>query len=356
MRHITLLLTLITLSTCTDETYQPPEPSADVPKPTQEPEPAREPAQLSAMQAPEPAVTMATEAYEGAENWCYEVDDLPPCRREGDGADEALPTTCTPDPRTGRTRICVDPWWVPGHGRVCVPRPLDSREREHARAELVAFVYRRVNGRHEGICQPQSWWRWGQGHEVDRGKCDPKRLSLLLAIVSWRETKHDRRKTHLMNPDKKAAAGAWKRKRHLYAESNPHYWAAYRWRSRGPYGTNPALHLWKWDRTAPPEVLCNRVIATETYLETMRGCHTKLRDLRGEDPDWWDLHHCASGGKLARPEVISTERGSFHQRATKVGLDPYEQVPIEWLGTPITHELSEVREIEEKIAAHLDNG
>ena len=315
-----------------------------------------ESAHLSAMQVPKPEPTLAMEAYEGAENWCYEVDDLPPCRREGDGASEELPTECSPDPRTGRTRICVDPWWVSGHGRVCVPRPLDSRERTRARAELEAYVYRRVDGKHEGICQPQKWWRWGKGQEVDAGKCSPKPLSLLLAVVSWREAKHDKKRTHLLNPDKVAARGSWKRKRDLYQDVNPHYWSANRWRSRGAYGTNPAVHLWRWDRTAPPEVLCNRVIATETYLETLRACHGKLRSLRGGDPDWWDLHHCASGGKHGRPEQISTDPGSFHQRATRVGLDPYQKVPIEWLGTQIPHEMAQVREIEEKIEAYLDMG
>jgi hypothetical protein len=307
------------------------------------------PTQLAPMQAPEPPSTTAVDAYAGAEDWCYQVDDVPPCRLETDtDAHPAIPTDCPPDPHTGRTRVCVNPWWVAGEGRFCVPRPLDSRERERGRAWLKAFVYRRVDGRHEGICRPQNWWRSGQGHPVDAGKCDPDRLALFLTVVSWRESKHDDRRTHLLDPDQEAAAGAWKRKRETYRK-NPHYWQSYRWRSRGRYGTNPALHLARWDRMAPPEALCNPVVSTEVYLETMRSCHRTLVSLRGGDPDWWDLHHCASGGKFARPAQVPTEHGSFFQRATKVGLDPFETVPIAWLGEAVPHTMQAAHDIDEKV-------
>jgi len=72
--------------------------------------------------------------------------------------------------------------------------------------------------------------------------------------------------------------------------------------------------------------------------------------LRGGDPDWWDLHHCASGGSFSRPDVIDTSKGSFHHRAQRMDLDPYQEVPIEWLGKAISHDLVTVREIERKIS------
>jgi hypothetical protein len=289
--------------------------------------------------------------YPGAEQWCYEVDDLMPCRREGDtSANELLPTACGPDPRTGRRRVCIDPWWVNGHERLCVPPSLTRREQKAASAELQAFIYRRENGKQKGICQPQSWWRADQGHSVEPGFCNPEPLVKLLRVVSIRESNYDQRRTHLLSRDQVAARSAYQRKRKLYEGVNPHYYAWARWRSRGPYGQNPALHLWRFDRKAPPEILCNRVIATEVYMETLRSCHPRLAQLRGGDPDWWDLHHCASGGSFSRPDVIDTSKGSFHHRAQRMDLDPYQMVPIEWLGKAISHDLVTVREIERKIS------
>ncbi len=321
------------------------------------PEPEILAAHLATLQAPEPEREPEAESgYEDAEQWCYEVDDVPPCRREDDkSANPDLPTECTPDPRTGRRRICVNAWWVAGSQRACVPKPLDRSERQDAREELKALVYRRVDGKHEGLCTPQAWWRWGQGQSVKAGYCHPERLEKHLRLVSWREVRHDNRKSHLLDPDKKAAWNAWRKKRELYVDVNPAYWQSYRWRGRGPYGQNVPTHLWRWDAAAPPEVFCNRVIATETYLVTMRDCHRKLRGLRGGNPDWWDLHHCASGGSYARPEVIPEDDGSYVQRARskRIGLDPFEKVPFSWLGTPIDHNMPAVDAIEAEIASHL---
>jgi hypothetical protein len=301
---------------------------------------------------PMPELPIETvDPYEGARDWCYEIDDLPPCQL--DVEDGEMPTKCDPDPRTGRARICVDPWWVEGHERVCVPKPLNSKERKHSREELAAIVYRRVDGKHEGLCTPQRWWRWGQGHPVDEGKCNPEPLTKLLRVVSWRESRHDARKSHLLNPDKRAALRWWEKKRDTYADVNPAYWDAHRWRGKGSFGHNVALHLWRWDAAAPPEVLCNRVVAIETYTETLRDCHARLVSLRGELPDWWDLHHCASGGSFARPEEISTDKGSFVQRASVVKLDPSQKVPRSWLGEPIEHTMAEVRDIEADVELYL---
>lgn len=302
--------------------------------------------------APKLAAPVIVDQYADAPNWCFDVDDLQPCRRPGDtSADPNLPTRCDPDPHTGRERVCLNPWWVPGTAEVCVPKTSTAAERTRWKDELEAFIYRRDRGTHHGVCRPQSWWRAGQGHRVDDGKCNPDGLQKLLRIVSWREVRHDPRWTHLMVGDTDAAFKAWRQKRKLYA-NNAHYRESWRWRSRG-YGQIPAYHLHRWDKNAPPEVLCRRVIATEVYLETLRDCYGGVSAKLGETPTWYDLHRCASSGKFTRPDSIPEHKG-FVQRARAVKLDPFERVPREWLGEPIDHDMQTVREIEEEISSFLD--
>lgn len=349
MRNYLLLLVALLVACGTDATPAEPKPEPAV---LVEVKPEPELVPLSLFQVPMPDPIPVVDPYAGAEDWCHEVDDLRPCARPGDtDAHPDLPRSCEPDPHTGRRRQCIDPWWVAGHERLCVPVGFFGRERARAVAELEAFVYRRVGGQHRGVCRPQHWWRDGQGHNVWDGYCNPDPLRKLLRVVSWREVRHDPRWTHLGKSDVQGASNSWAQKRELYADVNPHYWQSYRWRSRG-YGQMPAYHLWRFDKRAPPEILCNRVIANEVYLETLRACHRKLVDLRAELPDWWDLHHCASGGGFDRPEEISPHR--FVRRAKAVDLDPFQKVPAAWLGEAIDHEMSEVRRIEGEIASYVE--
>lgn len=180
---------------------------------------------------------------------------------------------------------------------------------------------------------------------------DPK----LLWIWALRESSYRPYKRHRLNPDQEAAYTAWQRFRHtdareqhyrdimkkssakdgtndfwkakaalhrtLVYKDNPTYEARWRWSTGyGLYGMQPIYHVKRWDRNAPPEILCDPVVATVTAVWAART----IRD------------NCVSMGFPGTYETVNRGYSSghcklrpgwskyFQRRAERAGLDASE--------------------------------
>lgn len=174
----------------------------------------------------------------------------------------------------------------------------------------------------------------------------------LLWIWALRESSYRPYKRHRLNPDMEAAYSAWQRFR--YTESrerryrdimrthsakdgtddfwkakaglkrisvykdNPTYEAMWRWSTGyGLYGMQPIYHVKRWDPNAPPEILCDPVVATVTAVWAAR----QIRDT------------CSSMGFPGTYETVNRGYSSghcklrpswakyFRRRADRAGLD-----------------------------------
>lgn len=282
--------------------------------------------------------------YEGWESWCMAIEDLP--------CDPEDLSPCPAD-RTGRSQICVRPWWARGEQTfVCRPRRLSRAQRKRNRKALEMIVRR--------LCRPKDG-------------CAPAPLSKFLAVVAMRESALDNQVTHELNPDREANRAALTRALEGgWYEGSPHLSDLSRWTvGYGWYGMNAPLFVSEWDPHAPPEILCRQVESTEVYLRRARRAWKKLSTIlpRSEDVrldngevvmvrgvTWYDVHRAVSSGKLGRPDEISS--GRFVRRARRAGLDPFASVSLEGLGLEISRDRqNEVAEqIRRSVASALADG
>lgn len=110
----------------------------------------------------------------------------------------------------------------------------------------------------------------------------------------------------------------WLRRIKTY-QDNPTWKAAGRWNTGyGLYGMQPVYFVARWDKNAPPEVLCDSTISTILQIWSARS---SLSSCIGQGhPATWEVSNrvMASGHCTPRPK-----RAKFYRkRADKVGLDP----------------------------------
>lgn len=319
------------------------------------------------------------------------------------------PITCEepkepcPADRTGKPQKCIRPGWSRREGSyvyVCDPGWLNRRQQAVKRENQRLIV--------ESVCEWPTWAQelsaWGREHKYGddpsklcwhlpggsealkecRGKhfCQPDKLQKLLALVAARESTWNNNTSHELNFDIKANQASYaKARRKGWYEDNPHFNNGERWqRGYGWYGFNASLHVFYWDRAAPPEILCRPVESTEIYLRKARGSFRKLWAKYGDSNErtykldtgeevkvkgvtWYDIHRAASTGKLEPENVIKTKKWSKkHKKWMKVGfvsrarskriqLDPFETVMWEMLGEPIPRDRQ--NEIAEAIRADV---
>lgn len=153
----------------------------------------------------------------------------------------------------------------------------------------------------------------------------------LLWIWASRESSYRPYKRHRLSPDREAAYSAWQRFRHtdykeagyrrtmkrssakdgtkdfwvakaalsriLVYKDNPTYEARWRWSTGyGLYGMQPIYHVKRWDPNAPPEILCDEVVATVTAIWAAR----QIRDT------------CVSQGYPGTYETVNRGYSSGH--------------------------------------------
>lgn len=345
----------------------------------------------------QPANTPAVDPYVDYETWCEALDKRS-CKCESkDPIVCEHPTEPCPDDRTGRAQQCIRPQWARRQGSyayACYPRWLNPREQKKQRESQRLIV--------EAVCEEPGWAKelakWGKenGYGDNPNKlcwhlkstdpalkqcksghfCQPKKLAKYLALIAARESTWNNETTHELNRDVEANIGAYSKakKRGWYAGSK-HFYDAYRWsQGYGWYGQNAALHTFRWDPHAPPEILCRQVESTEAYLRNVRGSFKKLWKLYGDDAKrtykldtgeevqvkgvtWYDVHRAASSGKLTPQDVIPAKTG-FVQRARSkhIDLDPFETVMWEMLGEeiPRDHQNEIAEEIRQHIREHFE--
>lgn len=271
--------------------------------------------------------------YEGAELWCeprqtYLCETSDDCPEWG-----------------GRQMKCVGVFR--GEGRHCVARHT-HKEKLAWRSRLKTLV----------------------GQICHRGKgCKPDHLFAYLSLEALKESSWRPWKRHRLNPDLQANSRSYFHQAKHYGYSferdrglveigdgaNPYYIQDLRWTTGlGWYGQNAALWTFVWDPKAPPEILCNEVIATEVALRRARRVVGKLesgvdcdgdgeREYHGTScdeehcyPSWYDIHNATQRGSLCPSGEKSM--AAFGRRARKNNLPSLERVTKPMLGTPIPRE------------------
>lgn len=302
-------------------------------------------------EAPTHVATLIPDPYVGWQTWC-EPPKLRPCKSKADCKGIAHPAN--------KPMKCVRPWYSDDpEYRVCSPGYANRHERKRQRARIRELVRLQYTAELD-VCPSPGW---PCGRERQRGNA----LASFLAMVAQRETTKRPWKRHRLDGDIAGAVEAWANTAAVYGhrpifkeakgrkkldhvrfepDGNRHYAEQERWAfGLGLYGANAALNVRNWDPMAPPEVLCREVEATESYLRAARTGWRKLRggiDCDGDPgrewhgiggaPTWYDVHRVASGGKFC-PSAKS--RRKFEGQAEQVGLDPYAQIRLSDLGTPI---------------------
>lgn len=294
--------------------------------------------------------------YKGWSAWCEPMDWDIECETTDDCSEVKDPS--------GSPTECGRPWWSNGESLVCMPAWPSRQDRQVEIEKIRAYV--------DSVCKPPRWWRAGQGMDVGSKHCDPDRLHALLVLVATRESTLRPWKRHRLSPDIKANNSAWFqqagrygwkitldevggiRKRDSVRGANPYYGERHRWMGLGLYGQNSSINVAMLDTRAPPEVLCRTDLATETYLRQLRAAWAKLeagvacegKTFRGSSSDgrqaWIDVHRAASTGRICGPHPRDSD---FQSRAKRIRvrkerpyeLDPYEGIPLSWLGEKKTH-------------------
>jgi hypothetical protein len=188
-------------------------------------------------------------------------------------------------------------------------------------------------------------------------------------------------------PDRESSYAAWEKaiRAGQYA-NNPAIRQDGRWQTYGLYGMNSAIWTKIWDEAAPPEVLCDPVVATYAYLRCARHAVRQLEgtrmcpeyDDRGEldhrgrrrgvyrrvdgeyvrapaepDPTLRAVHRAVSGGKLCpawdQDEVAAWLGSRFHARATAAGLDPEKRMRAKDVGEDVYAAYTRVARIWAKV-------
>ena len=346
--------------------------------------------------------------YAEHDSWC---EDLYKMNCECPARDPVVckaPKEPCPLDRSGHVQECRRPGWAireDSNAYQCMPKWLNRAQRQKQRESIRLIVGE--------LCEPPRWAKdlsaWGKNrrmgtdpsklcwHLPGRSKtlkqcmgkhfCQPDKLVKLLALVAFRESTMMHDTIHELNLDVEANRDAYaKAQKRGWYEGNPHFTDIHRWsQGYGWYGFNAALHVFYWDRKAPPEILCRQVESTEVYLRKARKAFQKLWGMYGDHTmrvytldtgekvtvkgvTWYDLHRAASSGKLYPEKVIKTRRWSKKKekwikvgfvsraRSKKVRLDPFETVMFEMLGKPIPrHKQNQVAEkIREQIRQHFD--
>ena len=104
---------------------------------------------------------------------------------------------------------------------------------------------------------------------------------------------------------------------------NAHFPDYLRWADGGLglYAFHPAYHLFRWDPAAPPEVLCDPVIATVVAIRLARFAVHKL-----QARTWLDVHRVFGGRRPLANASTATLEGpdrAFVERAKAYRLNPF---------------------------------
>lgn len=312
--------------------------------------------------------TTDEDPYEGWEGWCEPYDYEANCKTDADCEGIEHPAK--------RPLRCVQPWWAKGADvHVCAPGYSGKKEQ--------AWRLNRLRGITGEYFDEGDFCEEGVGVGKQHWRCQERwrnaeSLAKFLRLVALRETSYRPWKRHRLNPDQSANDRAYVRQAKRYGvevqlrcadgkkrcksnmkivdsitpispDYNAHYEQQWRWHyGLGWYGQVSALHVATWDPQAPPEVLCREVVATESYLRSMRSNWQKLNSgvhcERGtpnefvrqiDNPTWLDLHHATAGGSTCPKSGWGKAETSFRKRAERVGLDPDQPVSLDMLGDPI---------------------
>lgn len=292
--------------------------------------------------------------YDGHKLWCDSAIPVP-CKTAKDCSKVEHPS--------GKTLKCVRPFYAdPGSDyRVCSPGWSTRDERDEQRSRIRKIVEAR-----------------------GRSPRTKENMIRFLSMVGMRETTLRRWKRHRLNDDIRSNKHSWLRHATRYGhqyrvqkirgvdkvvgvtmakDGNPYYGDPDRWRTGvGLYGMNAAGFAFEWHQNAPPEVLCDDIIATEVYMRVARRALRKLRggiDCDGDGSREWrgsgdgaptlrDIHRAVSGGKLCPGK---REIGNVSARAVKSKVNLDMVVGPRDLLTPFEPEsqVSEWRELKSKL-------
>ena len=122
-----------------------------------------------------------------------------------------------------------------------------------------------------------------------------------------------------------ALARAWYRRMLVYKD-NPTYKSEWRWRAGyGLYGMQPVFHLKRWDPKAPPEVLCDPVIASVVAVWSARRARNTCV-ATGQGDSYEAVNRGFSRGQCDK--FIPYRDKAFRKRAERLGIEFTESAQL----------------------------
>lgn len=143
-----------------------------------------------------------------------------------------------------------------------------------------------------------------------------------------------------------AHSKAWLRRIRTYKD-NPTWAAAGRWNTGyGLYGMQPVYFVARWDRNAPPEILCDSTISTVLQIWSARSSLSTC--VSQGHPGTWEVSNrvMASGHCTPRPERVKF----YRKRADGVGLDPQGKADF---GTEWPRKVNDQQTDRSKVYEHM---